>query len=257
MPPRHSSGMLHVISKVMPRFRRCTFYTYIVFFGHHDWSMDQHVPLDKSEQSLEKLISYAPDAHKEPPNIATPNQIDAEKTFGADVHMSYRMPLCGMTNLHHPTSCSRKKNCDPRWLEVRQMVHLFLDQPYGHTAVAGMIRRRWDFSNCDCTCGACHTFLSECPLGHLTTKWMSFFGTTAAFRALLVYGNVLQKSDVQKMGAVEVPIQDHPPEMQNLGFFLFYINLAGAPSKTCQRMKMRDLLGSSILSRIMAAISSS
>ena len=84
--------------------------------------------------------------------------------FGSSVGQAYRMPLGGMTNLHHPTSCSRKKNCDPRWLEVRQMVNVFLDQPYGDAAVNAMIGRRWDLSNCDCTCGECHTFLAECPL---------------------------------------------------------------------------------------------
>ncbi|CAD7952525.1 unnamed protein product [Amoebophrya sp. A120] len=173
--------------------------------------------LISSEQRLEDLVGDAPDAFREEKkNLVTgDNQnIDIHKTFGKNVENLYRMPLGGMTNLHHPTSCSRKRNCEPRWLEVRQMVNIFLEQPFNsdtpenrqamEKTINGMIGRRWDLSNCDCTCGVCHTFLQECPLGHLVTKWMSFFGTTAAFRALIVYGNVLHKTDLnEKNGFVK------------------------------------------------------
>eukprot|EP00392_Amoebophrya_sp_AT5.2_P013887 g14019.t1 len=173
-------------------------------------SDDKNSPESTSEAKLEHLVGDAPDAHRSVrKNLVTGEDgenINPERQFGQNVKNLYRMPLGGMTNLHHPTSCSRKRNCDPRWLEVRQMVNLFLEQPFEganfdfDSVINAMIGRRWDLSNCDCTCGACHTFLQECPLGHLVTKWMSFFGTTPAFRALIVYGNVLQPSDV---GAVE------------------------------------------------------
>lgn len=72
---------------------------------------------------------------------------DPYAAFGVDPEEAsydpHRMPLGGMTNLHHPTSCSRKTNVHKRWLEARVIIEDFLDQPYGEAARLGMIGGRW------------------------------------------------------------------------------------------------------------------
>ena len=100
------------------------------------YSNSSNTSKSSSEEFFTHLSNALPDARVDDQNFAhSTEDLKEDETFGNDesFHDPYsaaaelRMPLGGLTNLHHPSSCTRVKNVGTsRWLDVRKMVGEFL-----------------------------------------------------------------------------------------------------------------------------------